>query len=130
MISVDRVSDPVATTPVLYCSNHNRAVTMDDSVFLISASDLQLCAFALTDCTIDIEWQSAKYCEAVHRTALERRRSQSLRAEIGGFWLKARIVEQLKRLPDCYPANESEFVTRAVDAYLSAQTDQLTRFSS
>ena len=103
---------------------------MDDSVFLIGASDLQLCAFALTDCTIDIEWQSAKYLRAVHRTALELAVPNLYGAEIGGFWLKADQIEQLKRLPDCYPANESEFVTRAVEAYLSAQTGQLTRFSS
>jgi hypothetical protein len=90
-----------------------------------NASDLKLCAFALTDCTIHIECQSAKYLRAVHRTALELAVPNLYGAEIGGFWLKSDQIEQLRRLPDCYPANEIEFVRRAVEAYLSAQTAEL-----
>ena len=72
-----------------------------------------LCAFALTDCTIQLESHSAKYLRAVHRTALELAVPNLYGAELGGFWLKPDQVEQLKTLPDCYPANEVEFVRLA-----------------
>ena len=86
---------------------------------------LKLCAFALTDCTIRIESGSAKYLRAVHRTALELAVPNLYGSEIGGFWFKSDQVEQLRRLPDCYPANEIEFVKLAVEAYLLAQTEDL-----
>jgi hypothetical protein len=88
-------------------------------------SNLKLCAFALTDCTVQIECQSAKYLRAVHRTALELAVPNLYGTEIGGFWLKSDQIEQLRRLPDCYPANEIECVRRAVEAYLLAQTEKL-----
>ena len=88
-------------------------------------SVLQLCAFALTDCTIEIESYTAKYLRAVHRTALELAVPNLYGAEIGGFWLSLDQVEQLKTLPDCYPTNEVEFVRLAVEAYLLAQTEEL-----
>jgi hypothetical protein len=90
---------------------------------------ITLCAFALTDCTVHIESQSAKYLRAVHRTALELAVPNLFGAEIGGFWLKADQIDQLQRLPDCYPANEIDFVRRAIEAYLLAQTDQLKQFA-
>lgn len=96
--------------------------------FRNNLADVRLCAFALTDCTIEIQSQSANYLRAVHRTALELAVPNLYGSEIGGFWLKADQIEQLRRLPDCYPANESEFVRRAVEVYLSAQTDQLREF--
>ena len=86
---------------------------------------LKLCAFALTDCTIRIESGSAKYLRAVHRTALELAVPNLYGSEIGGFWFKSDQVEQLRRLPDCYPATEIEFVKLAVEAYLLAQTENL-----
>ena len=88
-----------------------------------NASDVMLCAFALTDCIVHIESQSAKYLRAVHRTALELAVPNLFGPEIGGFWLKPDQIMQLRRLPDCYPANESDFVRRAVEAYLLAQTE-------
>ena len=100
----------------------------DDRILQHNLADVQLCAFALTDCTVNIEWQSAKYLRAVHRTALELAVPNLYGSEIGGFWLKADQIDQLRRLPDCYPANESEFARRAVEIYLTAQTDQLKRF--
>lgn len=96
--------------------------------FRHNLSDVQLCAFALTDCTIELHWQAAKYLRAVHRTALELAVSNLYGAELGGFWLKADQIQQLRRLPDCYPATEVEFVRLAVEAYLLAQTDQLQQF--
>ena len=89
-----------------------------------NVSDVKLCAFALTDCVVHIESQSAKYLRAVHRTALELAVPNLFGVEIGGFWLKPDQVDQLRKLPDYYPANEISFVTRAVDAYLAAQTEE------
>jgi hypothetical protein len=88
-------------------------------------SDVKLCAFALTDCVVYIESRSAKYLRAVHRTALELAVPNLFGEAIGGFWLKRDQVDQLRKLPDCYPANEIDFVRRAVAAYLLAQTDEL-----
>ena len=90
-----------------------------------NASNLRLCAFALTDCIVHIESQSAKYLRAVHRTALELAIPNLFGSEIGGFWLKPDQIEQLRKLPDCYPAIEIDFVRRAVEVYLLAQTETL-----
>jgi hypothetical protein len=88
-------------------------------------ADVTLCAFALTDCIIEIESHSAKYLRAVHRTALELAVPNLFGSEIGGFWLRQTQVDQLRKLPDCYPANEIDFVSRAVEAYLLAQAEEL-----
>jgi len=86
---------------------------------------LELVGFALNDCIIHADIQSAKYLRAVHRTALELAVPNLFGSEIGGFWLKLDQFDQLRKLPDCYPANEIDFVRRAVDAYLLAQTEEL-----
>jgi hypothetical protein len=88
-------------------------------------SEIKLCAFALTDCIVHIESQSAKYLRAVHRTALELAVPNLFGVEIGGFWLKPDQVDQLRKLPDCYPANEITFVKQAVESYLLAQTENI-----
>ena len=90
-----------------------------------NVSNVKLCAFALADCVVHIESQSAKYLRAVHRTALELAVPNLFGVEIGGFWLKPDQIDQLRKLPDCYPANEIDFVRRAVEAYLAAQTKEL-----
>ncbi len=87
--------------------------------------NVKLCAFALTDCIVHIESQSAKYLRAVHRTALELAVPNLFGVELGGFWLKPDQVDQLRRLAECYPADEIRFVRRAVEAYLTAQTQEL-----
>ena len=104
----------------------------DDAIMATEDLDLQsnvanltLCAFALTDCTVYVESQSAKYLRAVHRTALELAVPNLFGAEIGGYWLMPDQIEQLRRLPDCYPANEIDLVRRAVETYLLAQTEEL-----
>jgi hypothetical protein len=89
-------------------------------------SDVKLCAFALTDCVVHIESQSAKYLRAVHRTALELAVPNLFGTELGGFWLKPDQVDQLRKLADCYPADEIRFVRRAVEAYLAAQTEEFS----
>ena len=90
-----------------------------------NVSNLKLCAFALTDCIVHIETQSAKYLRAVHRTALELAVPNLFGSELGGFWLKPDQIDQLRQLPDCYPANEIDLVRRAVEVYLLAQTEEL-----
>ena len=97
----------------------------DELVLQNNVSDVKLCAFALADCVVHIESQSAKYLRAVHRTALELAVPNLFGVEIGGFWLKPAQIDQLRKLPDCYPANEIDFVRRAVEAYLAAQTKEL-----
>jgi len=96
-----------------------------DSTVQNNLSNVKLCAFALTDCIVHVETQSAKYLRAVHRTALELAVPNLYGSELGGFWLKSDQIDQLRTLPDCYPANEVEFVRRAVEVYLQAQTDGL-----
>lgn len=93
-------------------------------------SDVLLCAFALTDCVVHITAPAAKYLRAVHRTALELAVPNLFGPEIGGFWLQPDQILQLRQLPDCYPANESELVARAVQAYLLAQTLELSWIES
>jgi hypothetical protein len=97
----------------------------EDLVLQNNVSDVKLCAFALSDCVVHIESQSAKYLRAVHRTALELAVPNLYGSEIGGFWLRSDQIHQLRKLPDCYPANEIDFVRRAVEAYLLAQTEGL-----
>jgi hypothetical protein len=97
----------------------------DTSNFSEPAPDLTICAFALTDCVVRIDSKSAKYLRAVHRTALELAVPNLFGPEIGGFWLTPAQLLQLRNLPECYPLTEGNLVRRAVEAYLSAQTDEL-----
>lgn len=97
----------------------------DDFDVQNDVSNVKLCAFALTDCIVHIESQSAKYLRAVHRTALELAVPNLFGPELGGFWLKSDQIDQLRKLTDCYPANQVEFVRRAIEAYLQAQIDEL-----
>ncbi|HKO61148.1 MAG TPA: hypothetical protein VJV03_08320 [Pyrinomonadaceae bacterium] len=102
--------------------------TQEDRNLQSNAADVSLFAFALTDCVVEIETQSAKYLRAVHRTALELAVPNLFGPHIGGYWLTPAQVDQLRLLPDCYPTNESNFVKRAVAEYLAAQTPQFVYF--
>lgn len=93
----------------------------EEPVLQNNVSNVKLCAFALTDCIVHIESQSAKYLRAVHRTALELAVPNLFGSELGGFWLKPDQIEQLRKLPDCYPPNVSALVSSAVESYLNAQ---------
>lgn len=86
-----------------------------------SEPELEFLGFALTDCTVKMDSQSAKYLRAVHRTALELAIHNRFGLEIGGFWLTTDEIAQLRALSDYYPPNEAHLVAQAVDAYLSAQ---------
>jgi hypothetical protein len=91
-----------------------------------NASDVMLCAFALADCVVHVDPQIAKYLRAVHRTALELAVPNLFGLEIGGYWLTSAQINQLRKLPDCYPSTEINFVRRAVESYLLAQTEELS----
>lgn len=99
----------------------------EDKNFQSNESDVSLCAFALTDCVVRVESQSAKYLRAVHRTALELAVPNLFGFEVGGFWLTPVQLDQLRMLPECYPASEINLARRAVEAYLYAQTHELQR---
>jgi hypothetical protein len=101
--------------------------TEEDRNLQSNTADVSLFAFALTDCVVEIEHQSAKYLRAVHRTALELAVPNLFGPYIGGYWLTPTQLEQLRMLPECYPPNESRFVRRAVEGYLAAQGTGLQR---
>ena len=84
-------------------------------------SDVELLGFALGDCTVDIDHASAKYLRVVHGTALELAVHNQFGADIGGFWLLASQIHQLRRLPEYYSPDEAPLVEFAVEAYLAAQ---------
>lgn len=86
---------------------------------------MELIGFLLNDCVVEVDEAAAKYLRAVHGTALELAIQNQFGAEIGGFWLMAEQVSQLRRLPEYYPAGEAALVARAVDAYLRAQMPKL-----
>ena len=84
-------------------------------------SDLSFVAFALSDCTVEIDPQAARYLRAVHRAALELAVPNYFGVKVGGYWLLEEQIARLRALPDHYPANEAPAVARAVSAYLEAQ---------
>ena len=88
-------------------------------------ADVSFCAFALSDCVVHVPSHSAKYLRAVHRTALELAVPNLFGLEIGGYWLTPDQINQLRKLPECYPASEAGSVRDAVDAFLLAQTVRL-----
>ncbi len=88
-------------------------------------SDVSFCAFALSECVVHVSSDSAKYLRAVHRTALELAVPNLFGWEIGGYWLMPDQINQLRKLPECYPANEVELVRKAIEAFLRAQTEAI-----
>ena len=84
-------------------------------------SDVAFLGFALSDCTVELDPQSAKYLRPVNRTALELATHNQFGSEIGGFWLMHEQIAKLRNLPSYYPSTEAPFVARAVEAYLRAQ---------
>ena len=88
-------------------------------------SDLCFIAFALSDCTVETDPQTARYLRAVHRTALELAVPNYFGASVGGFWLMEEQIARLRSLPEHYPANEAPDAARAVNAYLQAQLQEM-----
>jgi hypothetical protein len=87
-------------------------------------SDVTFFGFSLSDCVVHADRETAKYLRPVNRTALELAIHNRFGAEIGGFWLMADQIAQLRRLPEYYSPKEAPFVARAVEAYLSAQLQE------
>lgn len=88
-------------------------------------ADVSFCAFALSDCVVHVPHDSAKYLRAVHRTALELAVPNLFGYEIGGYWLMPDQINQLRKLPECYPANEVDLVKHAIEVFLRAQTQTI-----
>ena len=86
-----------------------------------SESEVEFVGFALNDCTVELDASDAKYLRLVHGTALELASHNQFGADIGGFWLLATQIDQLRRLPQYYPPNEARLVEFAIEAYLAAQ---------
>ena len=101
-------------------SNHRAA-----DHFQSNLADLKFCAFALSECVVHVSPASAKYLRAVHQTALELAVPNLFGLEIGGYWLTSDQINQLRRLPECYPVNEVELVRNAIEAFLLAQTQAI-----
>lgn len=88
--------------------------------------DLEFVGFALSDCTVKTTPAIAKYLRVVHRTALELAVQNQFGAEVGGFWLLADQIAQLRKLPLYYSRDEAPLVQAAIDAYLAAQADRFS----
>lgn len=86
-------------------------------------SEVEFLGFALSDCTVRLTDGAVKYLRVVHRTALELAVQNQFGAEVGGFWLLADQIEQLRQLPLYYSTDEQPFVRKAVEAYLAAQME-------
>lgn len=84
-------------------------------------SEVEFVGFALNDCTVELDASAAKYLRLVHGTALELAIHNQFGADIGGFWLLATQIDQLRRLPQYYSPNEARLVEFAIEAYLAAQ---------
>ena len=108
----------------MFAYNHTSMANTEEFDLKSNASDLMLCAFALSDCTVQVDSEIARYLRAVHRTALELAVPNLFGLEIGGYWLTSAQINQLRKLPDCYPSTEINFVRRAVESYLLAQTKE------
>ncbi|HEV8369815.1 MAG TPA: hypothetical protein VGQ39_17800 [Pyrinomonadaceae bacterium] len=86
-------------------------------------SDVVFLGFALGDCTVRVNNPAVKYLRVVHRIALELAVPNQFGADVGGFWLLADQIEQLRKLPSYYSTSEASLVRAAVEAYLAAQLE-------
>ena len=86
-------------------------------------SELEFLGFALCECTVKVNQEAAKYLRVVHRTALELAVQNQFGADVGGYWLLADQIEQLRKLPLYYQNREATLVRSAVEAYLRAHLE-------
>jgi hypothetical protein len=94
---------------------------------IVLSDELEFLGFALSDCTVQTTSVAAKYLRAVHRTALELAIQNQFGGEVGGFWLLKDQIEQLRKLPLYYSAEEGSRVRSAVEDYLAAQIGEFYR---
>ncbi len=88
-------------------------------------TDVTFFGFALHECVVEVDQNSAKYLRPIHRSALELSVHNRFGSEIGGFWLTPELIDQLRKLANYYPVNEAPFVASAIEAYLRAQLHEL-----
>jgi len=88
-------------------------------------SDVEFLGFALSDCTVNLDETSAKYLKVVHGTALELAVHNQFGADIGGFWLLAPQIDQLRRISEYYSPDEAPLVEFVIEAYLAAQIREI-----
>jgi hypothetical protein len=93
-------------------------------------SELEFVGFALSDCTVNVNQEAAKYLRVVHRTALELAVQNQFGKDVGGYWLLADQIEQLRKLPMYYSIKESALVRIAIEAYLAAQITNIAILNS
>jgi hypothetical protein len=86
-----------------------------------SKLETDFAGFALSDCEVQADPKTEKYLRRVIRTALELAVYNRFGAEVGGFWLMADQIAQLRKLPEYYSPTEAPLVARAVELYLQAQ---------
>src|SRR5262245_23282120 len=84
-------------------------------------SEVVFLGFALNECNVGVSVDSARYLRVVHRTALELAIQNAFGIEIGGFWLTAEQIAQLRSLTEYYPPEEAQLVAKVIEAYLAAQ---------
>ena len=60
-------------------------------------SEVEFLGFALSDCTVRLDQTEAKYLRVVHRTALELAVPNHFGVDVGGYWLMADQIEQLRK---------------------------------
>lgn len=89
-----------------------------------SQLDTVFAGFALSDCLVQADPQTEKYLRRVIRTALELAVYNRFGADVGGFWLMADQIAELRKLPDYYSPDEAPIVARAVEMYLQAQLEE------
>ena len=68
-----------------------------DANLLRIESDVAFLGFALSDCIVELDPQSAKYLRPVNRTALELATHNRFGSEIGGFWLLHDQIAQVEQ---------------------------------
>lgn len=98
---------------------------MKNQIYTTTESEVELLGFALSNCVVEIDAESAKYLRAVHRTALELAVQNQFGVEVGGFWLMADQISQLRKLPEYYSPEEAQVVAKVVETYLNAQLESL-----
>ena len=105
----------------MYLKNMSDEDSAHSSQTRSSKLETDFAGFALGDCEVQADPQTEKYLRRVIRTALELAVYNRFGAEMGGFWLMADQIAQLRKLPDYYSPTEAPLVARAVELYLQAQ---------
>ena len=96
-----------------------------DTAEIGNESELRFVGFALTECDVQVSAEAVRYLRAIHGTALELAIQNYFGSDIGGFWLTAEQVAQLKSLCQYYPPGERRLVGEAIEAYLQAQLENI-----